>query len=85
MYEGGPAIMENSAIAHGVSHDLVTQKAIEFNRDSHIEPVVDNALESWRKIVTNDINNNSPGEFKVQPHLLINVAFVSRLSFYIQI
>ncbi|KAJ8320511.1 hypothetical protein KUTeg_002098 [Tegillarca granosa] len=61
MYEGGPAIMENSAIAHGVSHDLVTQKAIEFNRDSHIEPVVYNVLESWRRIVANDINNNSPG------------------------
>ena len=44
MYEGGPAIMEGSAIAHGISHDDVTNKAIAFNRDPHISQVVSNGM-----------------------------------------
>ena len=61
MYEGGPAILENNAIAHGISHSAVTNKAIAFNKDPHIEPVVDNVLEAWNTIVSNDPQNTSPG------------------------
>ncbi|OPL32612.1 hypothetical protein AM593_00353, partial [Mytilus galloprovincialis] len=61
MYEGGPSIMEGSAIAQGVSHDEVTNKAITFNRDQHIKSVVDKLLEAWYKIVINDPQNSSPG------------------------
>ena len=61
MYEGGPSIMEGSAIGHGISHDDVTNKAIAFNRDQHIKSVVDNLLEAWYKIVVHDPQNSSPG------------------------
>lgn len=64
MYEGGPSVMEGSAIGQGVSHDDVTNKAIAFNKDSHIKSVVNNLMEAWGRIVVKNPQNSFPGKIK---------------------
>lgn len=56
--------MEGSAISHGVSHNDVTNRAIAFNKDPHIQSVVNNLMEAWGRIVVKDPQNSFPGEYR---------------------
>nr|KAG5705277.1 hypothetical protein BaRGS_010728 [Batillaria attramentaria] len=61
MYEGGPGIMEGGAIRNGAHVQAVTDKAIAFHQDSHIQRPVQDVLEAWYDIVTSNGSNASPG------------------------
>ncbi|XP_046365235.2 uncharacterized protein LOC124141307 [Haliotis rufescens] len=62
MYEGGPGVMESGAIAHFGQHtQAVTDKAIAFNKDSHMEQPIIDIMDTWFKLVTQDPSNKSPG------------------------
>ncbi|KAK7495080.1 hypothetical protein BaRGS_00013720 [Batillaria attramentaria] len=54
MYEGGPGMVNQRDSA-------VTDKAITFNRDQHIQRPVEDVLEAWYDIVTSNHSNASPG------------------------
>nr|KAG5705276.1 hypothetical protein BaRGS_010727 [Batillaria attramentaria] len=54
MYEGGPGMVNQRDSA-------VTDKAIAFNRDQHIQRPVEDVLEAWYDIVTSNHSNGSPG------------------------
>ncbi|KAK7495076.1 hypothetical protein BaRGS_00013716, partial [Batillaria attramentaria] len=61
MYEGGPSVMENGAIVNGAHVQEVTDKAIAFNKDPHIQKPVEDVLEAWYDVVTSNGSNASPG------------------------
>ncbi|KAK7099795.1 hypothetical protein V1264_022849 [Littorina saxatilis] len=63
MYEGGPSIMEGSAISgnHGSSTAGVTDKAISFHRDPHIQKPVEDVLDTWYNTVSKATFNQPPG------------------------
>ncbi|KAK3588193.1 hypothetical protein CHS0354_012255 [Potamilus streckersoni] len=61
MYEGGPGIVESGAIEHGVSNNDVTAKAIAFNHDPLMEPVVHDVLVLWDRTVARNASNGFPG------------------------
>lgn len=62
MYEGGPSVMEEGAIVSGANVQAVTDKAIAFNRDDAIRQPVQEQLNIWFDVVTNNARNNKPGE-----------------------
>ncbi|XP_025110357.1 uncharacterized protein LOC112573892 [Pomacea canaliculata] len=61
MYEGGPSVMEEGAIVSGANVQAVTDKAIAFNRDDAIRRPVQEQLNIWLDVVTNNARNNKPG------------------------
>ncbi|ESO92166.1 hypothetical protein LOTGIDRAFT_233215 [Lottia gigantea] len=64
MYEGGPGVMESSAIAHfGQANKATTEKAIAFNKDIHMEESVMDVLKLWNKVVVNDPATKHGGFF----------------------
>ena len=46
MYEGGPSVMENGVFTGGASTQAITDKAIAFNQDPHIQRPVQDVLEA---------------------------------------
>ncbi|ESO88846.1 hypothetical protein LOTGIDRAFT_234415 [Lottia gigantea] len=64
MYEGGPSVMESSALRHfGQSNKATTEKAIAFNKDSHMEESVKDVLNLWNKVVVKDPHTKQGGFF----------------------
>ncbi|KAK6174670.1 hypothetical protein SNE40_017903 [Patella caerulea] len=64
MYEGGPGVMEGSAIQHfGQAHENTTAKAIAFHKDPLMEESVEDILKLWNKIVATDPINKDAGFF----------------------
>ncbi|KAK7495111.1 hypothetical protein BaRGS_00013751 [Batillaria attramentaria] len=54
MYEGGPGMANPDNAA-------VTDKAIAFNKDQHIQRPVEDVMKAWYDIVTSNGSNSSPG------------------------
>ncbi|XP_055955915.1 uncharacterized protein LOC126815394 [Patella vulgata] len=64
MYEGGPSVMEGSAIKFsGKANENITAKAIAFNKDPLIAESVEDVLNLWHKIVATDPISKDGGFF----------------------
>ncbi|XP_067684249.1 uncharacterized protein [Haliotis asinina] len=61
MYEGGPSVMQNKVFNGAASNQAITDKAIAFNRDSHIEQPITDVMNLWYSTVTQDTSNKYPG------------------------
>ena len=62
MYEGGPSVMENGVFTGGAETQAITDKAIAFNQDPHIQQPLQDILQAWYDIVTTNGSNTSPGK-----------------------
>ncbi|XP_064610047.1 uncharacterized protein LOC135474001 [Liolophura sinensis] len=60
-YEAGPSVSEGGAIVNGANKEEVTNKAIAFNKDSHIETAVYELLNKWNGVIAKAPGNSFPG------------------------
>lgn len=63
MYEGGPSVMQNKVFNGGAASQAITDKAIAFNKDSHVEQPITDVMNLWYKTVTQDASNKYPGGY----------------------
>ena len=79
MYEGGPGVMENGVFTGGAETQAITDKAIAFNQDPHIQQPLQDILQAWYDVVTTNGSNASPGKCPVCLLLLLLLLLLSLL------